>query len=152
LTIGLAALIGLLTINKWKADSPRRLSVATLRTLETALGGGDGQAVLQCVVVPSAFQTRSPFEQAEFFTRALRDELSIEGIQALAREGRFGSLQQIFPDEAITWATQSGVNPETCVAFKMDHNGTRAEVAFVRSGKELRIIRCNNVKQMAQKL
>lgn len=144
-----AALVGLLLINKWRVDSPRRHSLATLRALQAALSAGDTNAVLVHVVVPTALQTRTSFEKAEFITKALRDEVSVGGVEALSREGIFGSLQQIFPNEATTWATQSGVDPETCVAFKMEHNGLLAEVAFVKFGEELRIIRCNNVKQMA---
>ena len=38
---------------------------------------------------------------------------------------------------------------EDCVAFKMERAGIRAEVVLLREGETYRVVRCNNVKQMA---
>ena len=67
----------------------------------------------------------------------------------LQREGSFGLLRTLFPAEAEKWAKQAGVKPEDCVAFKMERTGVRAEVVLLREGQTLRVVRCNNVKQMA---
>ncbi len=56
----------------------------------------------------------------EFLTKALRDEISAEGIGALKKDGAFGPLRKMFPTEAETWANQAGVKAEDCVAFKME--------------------------------
>jgi hypothetical protein len=88
-------------------------------------------------------------EQTEFLTKALRDEISPEGLAVLRREGKFGALTDLFPQEAKTWAAQAGVKPEDCVAFRMERDNIRAEVVLVREGEVYRVVRCNNVKQLA---
>ena len=47
------------------------------------------------------------------------------------------------------WCQQSGIDMDNCVAFKMERAGIRAEVVLVREGETYRVVRCNNVKQMA---
>lgn len=71
------------------------------------------------------------------------------GLAVLQREGEFGTLSDLFPAEASTWAEQAGVKPEDCVAFKLDNNGSRSEVVLVRNNENFHIVRCNNVKQLA---
>ena len=66
----------------------------------------------------------------------------------------------MFPAEAEGWARQAGVNPDDCVAFKLDRNGLRAEVVLLKPSTlgsqsstpepSHRIVRVNNVKQMAE--
>lgn len=80
-----------------------------------------------------AWASRTRAEQIEFISKALRDELSREGLVVLKKEGRFGSLNELFPAEADVWAVQAGVKPEDCVAFRMERNGLRAEVVLVRN-------------------
>jgi hypothetical protein len=98
-----------------------------------------------------------PHEQTEFITKALRDELSAEGLEALRKGAQFGPLKELFPAEADAWASQAGVKAEDCVGLRMERNGIRAEVVLVRSPNHesrppFRIVRCNNVKQMALEL
>ena len=61
----------------------------------------------------------------------------------------FGGLSDVFPIEAAGWAEQAGVKPADCLGFKLERNGIRAEVVLVREGASYRVVRCNNVKQMA---
>ncbi len=98
-------------------------------------------------------------EQAEFLTKALADEISPEGLAVLQREGSFGPLATVFAAEAEGWAKQGGVKVEDCVAFKLERNGLRAEVVLAAGtplaprlsplATSMRILRCNNVKQLA---
>ncbi|MBI4327376.1 MAG: hypothetical protein HY674_19245 [Chloroflexi bacterium] len=109
--------------------------------------------------MPSAISSRTVPEQIEFITKALRDEISPEGIEMLRKRGQFGPLKDLFPIEAGGWAKQAGVGVEDCVAFKMERNGLRAEVVLMKPSTlnsqpstaeaHFRILRCNNVKQMA---
>jgi hypothetical protein len=141
----------------WKRDEPRRHSFEAVRTFAATLNSGDADALLQTVVLPAAVSGRTSAEPAEFLTKALRDEVSPEGLAVLRREGQFGPLQEMFPQEAAAWATQAGVKLEDCVAFKLERNGLRAEVVLLKlssierpaSGIAYRILRCNNVKQLA---
>ena len=112
----------------WKAGATRRASVQTLQRFNAALTTGNSADLLNAVVMPAAIQGRTGAEQTEFLTKALRDEISPEGLAVLQRDGAFGPLTNIFPAEAQGWAGQAGVKPEDCVAFKLERNGLRAEV------------------------
>ena len=117
--------------------------------LDTALRTGNSADLLSTICLPAAIQGRTAPEQAQFLTKALADEISPEGLTVLQREGSFGPLTNLFSAEAEKWANQAGAKPEDCVAFKMERTGIRAEVVLLRAGKTFRIVRCNNVKQMA---
>lgn len=142
---------------RWKQDEPRRTAIHALAGFTAALNTGDSDTLLKTVVLPAAVQGRTAPEQAEFLTKALRDEISPEGLEVLRQQGQFGPLTNIFPAEAQAWASQAGVKPEDCVAFKLERNGLRAEVVLAINSErktrnaKLRIVRCNNVKQLAEK-
>ena len=142
---------------RWKDGEPRRLAIQTLSQLDTALRTGNSPDLLKLICTPAAIQGRTAPEQAEFLTKALADEISPEGLAVLQREGSFGPLTNLFPVEAAQWAKQAGVKPEDCVAFKLERNGLRAEVVLARPSTlnsqpstGFRVLRCNNVKQLAQ--
>jgi hypothetical protein len=143
----------------WKQGAPRRQAVAALNGLQVALTSPAPEALLQILMSPAAVRSRTAPEQAEFLRKALQDELSPEGIAVLGHQGQFGPLQELFPAEAEAWASQAGVKPEECIAFKLERNGLRAEVVLVKlhyfkphtppADEPYRIVRVNNVKQMA---
>lgn len=141
---------------RWRQDEPRRLCLVSLQQLAASLHSGNSSALLDLIVQPAALRGRTPAEQTEFLTKALREEISAEGLAVLKRDGQFGSLTNVFPAEAETWTKQAGAKPEDCVAFKLERNGLRAEVVLTTDGRpatsgkrsSYRIVRCNNVKQM----
>jgi hypothetical protein len=157
----LLAIASVLLWLKWERDEPRRNAVNALQHFCAALDTRNSESLLNSVVLPQAVQGRTAAEQAEFLTKALRDEVSLEGLAVLKKEGVFGPLINLFPAEAEQWAKQAGVNVEDCVAFKLEKNGLRAEVVLVNDSRlpstldprpsppALRIVRCNNVKQLA---
>ena len=128
--------------------TPREKAAAALDRLDGALKSADGKALLDTLAVPAAVRERTTAEQNEFVRKALADELSAEGIRVLAREGQFGPLAVVFSNEAERWAGAAGVSVAECVAFRLAKNGVVAEVAVATNGTP-RVIRCNNVKQMA---
>lgn len=144
----------------WVNDAPRRDSLSHLTRLDAALHSANRADLLRLLIIPAALQGRTTPEQSEFLTKALNDEISPEGLAALQRYGDFGPLKKLFPAEAEGWARQAGVYPEECVAFKLERNGLRAEVVLVliptygvqspKREKSYRIVRVNNVKQMAE--
>jgi hypothetical protein len=158
--LGVAALLVVATFllwAKWKRDEPRRECFAALQQFDSALRSPGHNSHLDSVVLPAAIQGRTTPEQVEFLTKALADEISPGGLAVLQREGAFGSLTNLFPAEAEKWAKQAGVNPADCMAFKLERNGQRAEVVLTKPSAlnsqpstPFRIVRCNNVKQLAQ--
>ena len=131
-----------------KHDEPRRDSLQALQNLGTAVQANPS-AILDDIVLPRTLASRTHAERTEFLVKVLRGEISEAGIAALRRHGSFGPLTKLFPNEAESWTKQAGVNPDNCVAFKMERAGVRAEVVLVREGEAYRVVRCNNVKQMA---
>ncbi len=150
---------------RWKEGEVCRSAIQTLGRLDTALRTGNSADLLSTVCLPAAIQGRTGPEQAEFLTKALADEISPEGLAVLQQEGAFGPLTNLFPVEAADWAKQAGVKPEDCLAFKLERNGLRAEAVLARESNnhnpasgvqhpdsriQYRIVRLNNVKQLAQ--
>ena len=158
--IGLVALLLVIVAMvwlRWKEGGPRRLAIQTLGQLDTALRTGNSPDLLNLVCTPVAVQGRTTAEQTEFIGKALRDELSAEGVAKLKRDGRFGPLTNLFPVEAQVWATHAAVRADDCLAFRLDRtNAPRVEVVLVRqtdtggpsaaSTNAFRILRCNNVR------
>ena len=109
---------------------------------------GSANLALEQVLLPQVWQDRTRAEQGEFLIKALRDEITPGGIQALKQRAAFGSLSNLFPGEASRWAAQVGVKPEECVAFRLDHPEFRTEVVLLKQGERLRVLRCNNVTRI----
>lgn len=146
-------------LSRWMQDAPRRESLAALTRLEMALHSGSRVELASLLVTPAAVRDHSAPEQSEFLAKALSDEISPEGLAVLKEQGDYGPLKKLFAAEAEAWAKQAGVNSDDCVAFKLDRNGLRAEVVLVKPSAldsatttakpGYRIVRVNNVKQMA---
>jgi len=149
--VGLLLLLGGLAWYFHNAGVPRRQAIQTLTALTDSLQAGDSVRLLQTVTLPAALQDRTSAEQFEFLAKALRDEVTPEGLELLSREAEFGQLNELFPQDGVRWAEQAGVRPEDCVAFKLDRNGLRTEVVLAKDSSprappnSFKIIRCNNV-------
>jgi len=136
---------------EWKQGEPRRESLARLARLDTALHSGNRADLLNLLIPPAALLGRNAAEQEEFLVKALNDEISPEGLAVLRRHGQYGPLRKLFPAEAEKWGKQAGVNPDECVAFKLERHGLRAEVVLtkpVRPESPYLIVRVNNVRQL----
>jgi len=133
----------------WQHGQPRRQAVLAVSKLADNLANSRGAELLDTILIPVAIQSRTPSEQEQFLTKALADEISPAGVEALKRHAEFGPLKTIFPNEAPVWCSQAGVNVDDCVAFKMERAGIRAEVVMLHEGQTYRLVRCTNVRQMA---
>lgn len=147
--IGLALCVaGWFLLRPQPKPKERAQALALMEQLGAALSAPGERALLDLLVVPAAVRGRTESEQNEFVRKALADEVSAEGIRVLAKEGSFGPLAAVFSNEAARWAGAAGVSVSNCVAFRLERNGVVAEVAIATNGSP-RVIRCNNVKQMA---
>jgi len=133
----------------WQHGQPRREALQEVSKLADNLANNHGAELLDTILIPVAIQSRTQSEQEQFLAKALADEISPAGVEALKRHADFGPLKSIFPDEAPVWCSQAGVNADDCVAFKMERAGIRAEIVLVREGQNYRVVRCKDVKQMA---
>ena len=133
----------------WRHGQPRSEAILAVSKLADNLANNHGAELLDTILIPVAIQSRTPSEQEQFLAKALADEISPAGVEALKSHAEFGPLKSIFPSEAPVWCAQAGVNADDCVAFKMERAGIRAEVVMFHEGQTYRLVRCTNVKQMA---
>lgn len=105
--------------------------------------------ILDLVAVPSSIVAQSKSDQGAAIRDLLRDEVSSDGLEAIKKGAVFGPLADVFPEDAARWADDARVPVAECVAFRMERNHTRAEVVLHQTPTGYRILRCNNVKQMA---
>jgi hypothetical protein len=76
-------------------------------------------------------------------------EISAPGIEILATKGKWGKLAEVFePERAQRWAEKSGVAVDQCWGFSAEGSGANASVGFHYDGKELKLIRLNNVGKL----
>ena len=143
LAIGVWAVVG------YRQGAPRRDSLVAVAALNQALAATNHAGLLDHIHLPVAAAGRSPAEQQQWLVAALQDELSAEGLAELRRHAQFGPLATVFPAEAQPWAEAARVRVEDCVAFRMERDGVRAEVVLHQTPEGFRIVRCNNVRQMA---
>ena len=149
----LAVLVVLATLvvffwRRGQKESPRWAAMKPVEQLQQALIGTDDRELLDTLVMPPGLAGRTEMELAQFVRKALRDEVSPEGIAVLRKNGQFGPLKEVFPKEAGRWAGLFGVKPEECVAFRAENHGIRAEVVIFTNAPQPRILRINNVKQL----
>jgi hypothetical protein len=134
----------------WQKGQPPRAALQASSRLASNLVSTKGSELLDTVVIPVAIQDLTPAEQQHFLSKVLADELLSDGVLVLRGHAQFGSAKSIFPNECAGWCQQAGVNPDDCVAWRMERAGIQAEVLLVHAGEGYRIMRCNNVKQMAE--
>ncbi len=127
-------------------EHPERDAIEAVYSVLDALENNSGLDILDLVLMPPAYASRTGVEQCDFIRKALRDEVSEAGLQILARDGEYGSLSEIFPDEAQRWSKLFGVDPVDCVAFRADREKLRTEVVLLKTGDSFRLLRCNNVR------
>jgi hypothetical protein len=153
-------LLGITFYSWWIHGAPRRQSLASLTRLDRALESGNRPELVDLLIVPAAVRDRTVPEQSEFLAKALADEIAPAGLAVLRKHGAYGPLKKLFPVEAEAWANQAGVRADDCVAFRLERRGLRAEVVLLRPSDfesevtrgqaPFRIVRVNNVKQMAE--
>lgn len=72
-------------------------------------------------------------------------ELSKTGIDILARDGKWGKLDQAFDaDRAKRFAERAGVPLESCYGLSLRN----AEAGFYWDGKQFKIIRCDDIGKL----
>lgn len=129
-------------------SSPRRRAIQPADRLASAVASRNQAEAAKYVQLP---ESSSQLLEGDAIIDTLKEEISPRGVSILARKGQFGPLREVFPAEVDRWAKAFGVNPDHCVAFRMEKDGLRAELVILQQGDSFRVLRCNNVKQMAER-
>ena len=136
----------ILLILRWDKTKPRRDAVRFVHGVYEQLFTANDADVLNKIVLPSSYNTRTDTEKIDFLRKALRDEISEEGLRRIAKEGEFGALLDIFPETGNEWASKAGVGAGDCVAFRLERNGIRSELVVYVGTTPNRMVRANNIK------
>ena len=136
----------------WRASvrNDRARAAEPARSLAAALASGDRAAIRQLVVTPDFLAAKSPDERDQLLLDLLASEISPGGLTILQESGQFGPLSEVFPAEADSWARAFSVSPDECVAFRMENGDNPAELVLHRGANGYRVLRCNNVRQLAR--
>lgn len=117
--------------------------ITDLKTVHKLLSNGDNLAAAKHFKGPDdASQEKLVTE----LNKVLRNqELSMAGIEILDKEGRFGKLNEVFPERGARWMERNGITtPEDCYGLGYGN----AEVAAYWDGKKFLIIRLDDVGKL----
>lgn len=136
---------------RWQAKAPRRAAAEYAHGFVQRLSAADGTGggLHNMVALPAVYDQRTTQEQDDFIRRALKDEISEDGLRVLVEIGEFGPLREMFPAEAEAWTKPHGINPGECVAFRASKDSLPAELVLHVTQSGYRIVRCNNIRQLA---
>lgn len=151
---GLIAVIACCTVlfimrRKTATEGPEDRALGYAEAFAQAIASPAAGDVRRMVTIPVAYRQRTDQEQEDFIRKALRDEISAEGLDVMREIGEFGPLREIFPAKAEDWTSPLGISPDDCVAFRATKGGVQAELVLFVAGEQPRIVRCNNVRQLA---
>jgi hypothetical protein len=147
--LALLALIAASAVYFFWPNPTRSRAIETLSVFDRALSAADGAKLDSLIQLPSSVAAKTPEDKARWIADVLSDEVSADGVAELRHHAVFGSLLQIFPAEAERWAEAAKLPVSECVAFRLERAGIRAEVVLHQTPAGFRVLRCNNVKQMA---
>jgi hypothetical protein len=148
--IAIGAIWGWFAWKGHQAQAPKRQAMSFAQSFESSLTSGDLSTVRDLTILPPVYQSRTKQEQEDFLGKALRDEISEEGLLVLQREGEFGPLLDIFPEKATAWTSPLGINPEQCVAFRLESGPLTSELVLRKTDEGYQVIRCNNIEESAR--
>ena len=127
------------------AEPTKEQAIAHLKGLLTALEAKDYDKAATFFTIPPG---ATPEQLKEGLPKLIElREISAEGIEALAAEGKWTKLADVVKAEAeraASWAKRFGVNPAECWALMADP----AEAAFHFDGTSLKLIRCDDIGKL----
>jgi hypothetical protein len=125
----------------------KEAGIARLKELLAALEAKDYTKAANYFVLPAGV----PADKIAGGLGALieKQEISAAGIEVLNTKGKWGKLAEVFePERAQRFAEKSGVAVDQCWGFSAEGTGSNASVGFHYDGKELKLIRLNNVGKL----
>lgn len=121
------------------SSATKEHAISRLRTLQSALESKKFEDAIPLFVVPKehgAIRVRDLEPMAE------RKELTAAGIDRLEKEGKWGSMREVFGDRGPRMAERFGLADSANCFGLSDGKG---EAAFYWDGKQLLIFRCDDI-------
>jgi len=125
------------------ASAPdREAAVAHLRKTAAALEAKNYQEAAAYFKLPEG---APPDAVAKEMGKLLeKREISAAGVETLAKDGKWGSLKEVFGDKGVRWSDRAKVPIDQCYALGKDP----AEVAFFWDGSKFLIFRLDDVGKL----
>lgn len=120
----------------------KELLVQSLRDLLAAIEAGDYEKARTFLVPPSNLKPEDVPAALQSFVE--KRDLSGPGIDILAEEGAFGTMDDLFGERGWSWAKRAGVDHKACWALTFDD----AEVAAHWDGNAFRLLRLDDVGRL----
>lgn len=138
-----------------KGDGPAKGSTTTsaepskdnaVRVLQNALAALEAKDYDKAATFFNAPSGSSSENVKRQLSRLLElQEISQKGIDILARDGKWGRLEQVFgTDRAKRLAERAGVPLDACYGLKLSN----AEAGFYWYGQQFKIIRCDDIGKL----
>jgi len=126
------------------SEPSKENAVRVLRDALTALQAQDYDKAATFFKIPGNAQ---PEEIKKQLGRLLElQEISPAGIEILARDGKWGKLDEAFsPERAKNIAERAGVPLDSCYGLSLRN----AEAGFYWDGKQFKIIRCDDIGKLS---
>jgi len=117
--------------------------IKTLKTVHSLLKSNDFSGASKHLVLPANFKP-------EMLDGILsRREISLNGINRLEKEAKFGKASEVFAAErASRFATRAGVDLEQCYGFNYEADSVAAEVIAVWDGTNFKLIRFDDIGKL----
>jgi len=139
------AVLGMLVVTSpaRAAEPTREQAIEHLKGLLAALEAKDYDKAATFFAMPPK---ATPEQLKATLPKVLElKELSAEGIEAIAEQGKWGKLTEVAGERGgARWATRFGVKPDECYALV----STPGEAAFHWDGTKLRMIRCDDIGKL----
>lgn len=125
------------------AEPTKENAVQTLRDALAALEAKDYDKAATFFKIPANASSEDIKKQ---LSRLLEiQELSASGIDILARDGKWGKLEEVFGAErAKNMVERAGVSADSCYGLNLRN----AEAGFYWDGKQFKIIRCDDIGKL----
>ncbi len=124
------------------AEPTKAALVAVLRDVLQALEAGDADAAVPHFILPEGMSAEKARAGVGGFLE--KREISGAGIDRLEKDGRYGTLKEVFAERGESWAERAGADLGKCYALSLDG----AEVAALWDGKAFKLIRLDDVGKL----
>jgi hypothetical protein len=126
------------------AEPTKDNAVQTLRDALAALDAKDYDKATTFFKVPANATSEDIKRQLGRLVEL--QELSVKGIDILARDGKWGKLEEVFgADRAKNMVERAGVPVDSCYGMNLRN----AEAGFYWDGKQFKIIRCDDIGKLS---
>jgi len=117
--------------------------ISDLKSIHESISSGDHAAAAEHFKAPEGMSKEKMAKQMPGMLK--KNELSMQGIEILDKEGKFGKLSEVFPERGESWMKRNKITtPDDCYGLGFKN----AEVAAFWDGSKFLLIRLDDVGKL----